>query len=103
MAKLTKIDQFFNQVQLTSDDELFVGVDVHKKSYHVAFYLNDAPSIDFVMPAKKQQLHLRLKKTTPALRQVAYETGPTGYGLARYLDRRNLPVAVAATSRIPRP
>lgn len=103
MAKLTKIDQFFNQVQLNADDELFVGVDVHKKSYHVAFYLNDAPSIDFVMPAKKQQLHLRLKKTTPALRQVAYETGPTGYGLARYLERHNLPVAVAATSRIPRP
>jgi len=53
MSKLTKIDRFFNNVKLTADDELFVGVDVHKKSYHVALFLNDAPVIDFVMPAKK--------------------------------------------------
>jgi hypothetical protein len=33
MSKLTKIERFFNNVKLTVDDELFVGVDVHKKSY----------------------------------------------------------------------
>jgi len=55
MSKLTKIDRFFNNVKLTADDELFVGVDVHKKSYHVALFLNDAPAIDFVMPAKKEK------------------------------------------------
>ena len=52
MSKLTKIDRFFNNVKLTADDELFVGIDVHKKSYHVALFLNDTPAIDFVMPAK---------------------------------------------------
>ena len=103
MNTLTKIEKFFNTVKLTADDHLFVGVDVHKKSYHVAFYLNDAPSIDFVMPAKKQHLSQKLKPTMPALRQVAYETGPSGYGLARHLHKVKLPVSVAATSKIPRP
>jgi transposase len=102
MTKLTKIERFFKETVISADDELFVGVDVHKKSYHVAFYLNDAPSLDFVMPAKKQQLGQMLKPTLPALRQVTYETGFSGYGLARCLRRHHLPVSVAATSKIPR-
>lgn len=103
MTKLTKIERFFKETFLTTDDELFVGVDVHKKSYHVALYLNDAPCIDFVMPANKEQLGQTLKATVPALRQVAYETGFSGYGLARCLAKDHLPVSVAATSKIPRP
>lgn len=102
MSTLTKVNAFYNEVQLTSDDKLFVGVDVHKKSYHVAYYLNGAPAIDFVMPSKKEQLSQKLKPLTPALRQVVYETGPTGYGLARHLAKQTLPVSVIATSRIPK-
>lgn len=102
MSKLTKIDRFFNNVKLTDDDELFVGVDVHKKSYHVALFLNDAPAIDFVMPAKKEKLSQMLKTTLPALQKVVYETGPTGYSLARHLKQEKLPVSVIATSKIPR-
>jgi transposase len=103
MTKLTRIEKFFNTVKFTADDNLFVGVDVHKKSYHVALYLNDAPSVDFVMPANKEQLSQKLKVTASALRQVAYETGPTGYGLARHLHQNDLPASVVATSKIPRP
>lgn len=100
MNKLTKVNDFFNNVDLTADDQLSVGIDVHKRSYHVALYLNDAPALDFVMPAAKEKLSKKLKKTIPALKQVAYETGPTGYGLARHLRKNDLPVTVAATSRI---
>jgi transposase len=103
MNKLTKIERFFKETSFTADDQLFVGVDVHKKSYHVALYLNDAPSFDFVMPANNKQLSQMLKPTQPALRQVAYETGFSGYGLARCLKNDRLPVSVAATSKIPRP
>jgi len=103
MNKLTKIEQFFKETNFSANDELFVGVDVHKKSYHVALYLNDAPSIDFVMPANKEQLRQTLKPTQPALKQVAYETGFSGYSLARCLKKDHLPVSVAATSKIPRP
>jgi transposase len=102
MTTLTKVNKFYKTVKLTTDDKLFVGVDVHKKSYHVAFYLNDAPAIDFVMPSNKEQLSQQLQPLAPALQQVVYETGPTGYGLARYLDKQAMPVAVMATSRIPK-
>ena len=54
------------------------------------------------MPAKKEKLSQKLTATTLALKQIAYETGPTGYGLARHLHQNSLPVVVAATSRIPR-
>lgn len=100
MNSLTKAEKFLNTVKLTPEDDLFVGVDVHKKSYHVALYLNDAAAIDFVMPAKKEQLTQKLKMAMPALRQVTYETGPCGYGLARHLSKNNLPISVAATSKI---
>lgn len=102
MSTLTKVETFFNHVTLTADDQLFVGIDVHKKSYHVALYLNDAPSIDFVMPAKKEQLSQKLRTMAPALRQIAYETGPTGYGLVRHLNNDHLPASVVATSKIPK-
>jgi len=102
MNKLTEIETFFNNVNLTADDQLFVGVDVHKRSYHVALYLNDAPVLDFVMPPAKEKFCDKLKHTAIALKQVAYETGPTGYALARHLQQNSLSVTVAATSRIPR-
>ena len=102
MTSLTKVKTFFNTVHLTGDDDLFVGIDVHKKSYHVALFLNNAPAVDFVMPARKEQLIDKLKTTVPALKHVVYETGPTGYGLARHLEKQNIPVSVVATSKIPR-
>lgn len=40
MGRLAKVESFFKNVNLTSDDEVFVGVDVHKKSYHVALKVN---------------------------------------------------------------
>jgi len=102
MTSLTKVKTFFNTVNLTGDDDLFVGIDVHKKSYHVALFLNNAPAVDFVMPARKEQLTDKLKTTVPALKCVVYETGPTGYGLARHLEKQNMPVSVVATSKIPK-
>ena len=103
MSKLPKIDNFFNTVNLTADDDLFVGIDVHKKSYHVALFLNNAPVTDFVMPSNKQQLIKKLKPASKALKNIAYETGPFGYSLARNLKKSDMPVCVAATSKIPRP
>jgi transposase len=38
----------------------------------------------------------------PGLVRVAYEAGPTGYGLARELSRRGVQCVVAAPSKIPR-
>jgi transposase len=103
MGRLTKVESFFKNVNLTSDDEVFVGVDVHKKSYHVALYLNDMPAIDFRMGAEPKQLNEKLQPMARSIKDIVYETGPTGYGLARHLRKNNLPANVVATSKIPRP
>jgi len=103
MGRLAKVESFFKNVNLTSDDEVFVGVDVHKKSYHVALYLNDMPAIDFRMSAEPKQLNKKLQPIACSIKDIVYEAGPTGYGLARDLRRNKLPANVVATSRIPRP
>jgi len=103
MSRLAKVDRFFKNVNLTSDDEVFVGVDVHKKSYHVALCLNDAPAIDFRMNAEPKQLNKKLQPIACSVKDIVYESGPTGYGLVRDLRKNKLPANVVATSRIPRP
>ncbi len=103
MGRLAKVESFFKNVNLTSDDEVFVGVDVHKKSYHVALFLNDMPAIDFRMSAEPKQLNKKLQPMACSIKDIVYEAGPTGYSLARDLRRNKLPANVVATSRIPRP
>ena len=93
---------FFNNVKLTKDDDLYVGLDVHKATYGVALWLNDTPAIDFVMPSDNDKLLKLLEKVRIALKRVVYEAGPTGYTLARSLQKASLPVWVVAPSKTPR-
>ncbi len=75
MSKLAKVDSFFKNVKLTKDDEVYVGVDVHKKSYHVALYLNDAPAVDFRMQSESKQLNNKLQPVAESIKKIVYETG----------------------------
>lgn len=93
---------WFNKINLTKDDEVYVGIDVHKKSYAVAVWLNNAPAVDFVTPADNQTVLSMLNKLRIALKQVVYEAGPTGYSLARFLHQAALPIRVVAPSKTPR-
>jgi transposase len=102
MTTVPKKQKWFNTVQLTQDDDLYVGIDSHKESFHLALWLNDTPAIDFVMPSHTDKLIAMLEKLRPALRRVVYEAGPTSYALARSLQNVNLPVSVAAPSKTPR-
>lgn len=101
-TRLSKKQMFFKKVKLTKDDDLYIGIDVHKESYGVALWLNDAPAIDFIMPADNEKLLKLLEKVRVALKRIVYEAGPTGYTLACTLVKANLPVAVVAPSKIPR-
>jgi len=101
--RLTKKDQFFNNINLTVDDDVYVGIDVHKKSCHVAIWLNDAIALTFVTPTDNLAIAQMLQKLTPGLKQIVYEAGPTGFSLARTLRAASLPVAVIAPSKTPRP
>ena len=99
---LSKKQMFFNKVKFTKDDDLYVGIDVHKETYGVALWLNDTPGIDFIMPADNAKLLKLLEKVRIALKKVVYEAGPTGYTLARTLQKARIPTAVIAPSKTPR-
>lgn len=100
-TRLSKKQQFFNKINLTADDDLYIGIDVHKLTYHVALYLNDCHAIDYVTPADDLKLCQSLKKLRPAIKKITYEAGPTGYSLARLLKRSSFPVDVIAPSKTP--
>jgi len=86
---------------------LFVGLDVHKDSIAVAHALGQSadPPV-FVGTIGTRQADLdkllrRLRAKTPAL-VFAYEAGPTGYGVHRYLTGQGVECQVIAPSLIPR-
>jgi transposase len=101
-TRISKKQKWLKQINLTENDELYVGIDVHKKSYHIAFWLNEAPAIDFVTPADNKKIVQILKRFSNAVKLIVYEAGPTGYSLARLLQQNKLPVKIAAPSMTPR-
>lgn len=80
-----------------------VGVDVHKKTYHVAILTDSGLMEDFSMPSDNEGLIQVLDRLPCRVRCLAYEAGPTGFSLARVVHREGISVIVAAPSRIPRP
>jgi transposase len=86
---------------------LFVGLDVHKDSIAVAHAAGGSTEppvfVGAIGPrqADLDQLLRRLQGKTRAL-TFAYEAGPSGYGLYRYLTGKGLPCQVVAPSLIPK-
>ena len=90
-----------------NDTPLFVGLDVHKDSIAVAHargHSADPPVfVGAIGPrqADLDKLIRRLESKTPTL-VFAYEAGPCGYGLHRYLTGRGFTCDVVAPSLIPK-
>ena len=82
---------------------LYVGIDVHKRSYYLALRRADGRSISAVTPPSPSAVLQLLLDLNICIGAVAYESGPTGFSLARFLDSAGIPVIVAAPSKIPRP
>jgi transposase len=86
---------------------LFVGLDVHKDSIAVAHATADsaAPPV-FVGAIGSRQVDLdqllRRWHSKAASLPVAYEAGPSGYGLYRYLTAKGVTCHGVAPSLIPR-
>lgn len=83
-------------------DCIVVGLDVHKKSYHVAVRKNGKLAATWVMPHDDRAVVKMLAPAVRALRKVVYEAGPTGYGLARRLQQAGIPVQVVAPGKTPK-
>jgi transposase len=80
-----------------------IGIDVHKRSYHVALYGNTGQSYTFVCSASPQEVVKQFAQYRDKIIQIVYESGPTGFELARVLKESGFNVLVVAPSRIPRP
>ena len=86
---------------------LFIGLDVHKDSISVAHVFEDrTEEVTFVGPIGTRQCDIdrlvrRLQSKASRL-VFAYEAGPCGYVLYRYLTRKGLTCLVVAPSLIPK-
>ena len=83
--------------------KIHIGVDVHKKTYHVAARGSNCQIFTWVCPAQPECLISRLEQTKERIAQVVYESGPTGFCLARAMQENGYPTMVVAPSRMPRP
>ena len=100
--RLSKKESWFKENILTAQDEIYVGIDVHKDQYHVAIWHNDRIGCIYSMSSDNNKLLRDLRRIRNSLKNVVYEAGPTGYGLVRLLRSAGLSAEVVATSKTPR-
>ena len=103
MKKLAHKHKRIKEITLSKHDQVYVGLDVHKASISVAVWINDHIELTFNSPVKYADLIDKMRIFGSALKMITYEAGPTGYSLARALQRASLPVQVISPSNTPRP
>jgi transposase len=79
-----------------------VGLDVHATKIVAAVLDGETGKLQFFTLGGKISDAAGLCAGLPRPVRAAYEAGPTGYGLARELERRQVDCVVAAPSKIPR-
>lgn len=100
-SKVGSESKILSSVQNRS--ELYVGIDVHKRSYAVALVdKHKSPVHEFSMPASVDALVSLLAPIRKHISLCVYEAGPTGYALARALRANDLPAQVVSPGSIPR-
>ena len=80
----------------------WIGIDVHKNSYHLAVLRGHGDVYTWSTPSDNGRLVQQLLDLDITIAGVCYESGPTGFSLARVLQDARIPVVVAAPSKIPR-
>ena len=102
MVKLN-VSSVHRFVEAFSNERVWIGVDVHKRSFSVALLRPDGAIKDWTCPADVASLTRLVVSLPVEIGAACYESGPTGFGLARSLEATGIKVIVAAPSRIPRP
>jgi len=99
-SKVSNLDQFF---AASFGHRVWIGVDVHKRSYSVAVCRDDGVMVSWKTAADNDALVRQLVAHGMEIKALVYESGPTGFGLARTCHNAGIPAIVAAPSRIIRP
>lgn len=89
-------------IETYSSEPFWVGIDVHKRSYHLALLSAEGSTFTFTAPASPEGLTDQFTQLHLKIAGVAYEAGPTGFRLARTLQKLDIPVMVVAPSKVPR-
>jgi transposase len=80
----------------------WVGLDVHARSTVASVLIAASGELQTLRVSTCCEETVKWLKTLPGPVRVAYEAGPTGYGLARACAAAAIACTVAAPSRIPR-
>jgi transposase len=90
-------------VRLQKEERAFVGIDVHKLTYHVAVWAKGRDQLvaSWVQPAEAWSLSAKLERLKGRIDWVVYEAGPTGFGLVRALRQAGLKADVIAPGKTP--
>ena len=99
-GKISNLAQFFVE---SFGRKVWIGVDVHKRRYSVAVRRDDGVMISWKTAADNDALMRQLAIHGMEIKSLVYESGPTGFGLARACRDAGIPAIVAAPSRIIRP
>lgn len=84
-------------LRLERGETVHVGVDVHKRAYHVAVLSDHRGYLaTWVQPADPALLCDRLRPIRKQVAWVVYEAGPTGFTLALWLRKADLAADVIA-------
>jgi len=85
-----------------ADQTIYVGLDVHKRSWNAALYLNDQFLRNVHQPPSPCALYKFLHTTYPGARYVcAYEGGKFGYWIQRQLSSKGMECLVVNPADIP--
>lgn len=85
-----------------SGQNVYVGLDVHKRSWNAALYLNDQYLRNIHQPPSPQALHKFLHATYPGAEYTcAYEGGKFGYWIQRQLQANGIHCIVVNPADIP--
>ncbi len=101
--RTTKTDRTRTEpIRLAKGEMIHVGIDVHKKTYHIALHsLQRGPLTTWVQPASPEVVLEWLRPIREHIAGVVYEAGPTGFDLARRLQAEKIPVKIVAASKLP--
>ena len=85
-----------------SDQTIYVGLDVHKRSWNAALFLNDQYLRNIHQPPSPQALYTFLKNSYPGAEYIcAYEGGKFGFWIQRQLNSKGIKCLVVNPADIP--